>query len=55
VIQVRVGQSDCLQVEAAAFESFDDAFSLVARIDADRLPGRFAANDARVLLKGCDG
>ena len=54
VIEMRVRQRDGLQVQAMTFERLDDAFRFVAGIDADRLPGFFAAYNAGVLLKRGD-
>jgi len=55
MIHVRVRQRDGLQLKAAPFEYFDNRFRLIARINADGPASSLASDDARVLLKGCDG
>jgi hypothetical protein len=55
MIHVRVRQRDGLQLKAAPSYHFDNRFGLVARINADGPAGSLAPDDARVLLKGCNG
>ena len=55
MIEMRVRQRDCLQLETTPLEYLDDPIRLIAGIDADRLLCFFTTDDARVLLKVGDG
>src|SRR5437588_4154061 len=54
MVHMRVCAGDGLQFKAVFVDGFNDAFGIVAGIDADRALRFLAADDARVLLKGSD-
>src|SRR5262245_16293869 len=54
MVEVRMCQSDRLQCQTASVECLDNPFSLVSRIDTDRLFGFLAADYASVLLERSD-
>ena len=45
---------DCLQLKSMFVDRFYNVAGSITRIDADRAPGFFAADNARVLLESSD-